>query len=577
MHAARRLLFALGLSVLLPFAVPAQAPGKDVVIMLDVSGSMRKGGLFDFVKHEISSLVESFSLGDRIIVYSFADDVALLEDRVLEKATDLGAIDGRLSATAANGRYTYLTKAVETAFERIEQSQSRDPRRRTEVWILTDGKNEPPPAAGQGALTFEKLVSLYKGKIDQRKTAFNLVTFGEHQASADSTALAQIGVNSRQTTRELKPVFGSITLTPSEQELFLATAGKADTLSIVLQVVRAGRKDPTALSFAIPDLPSWAKPVSNWRTLVSSDTTSVRLSLAVQPPPTLTSTAHLELRPISDDAGWTYNPTAVSVLVTPRPPLKVRWTPPASWVMTQSGNSATRSDTVKIDNPGTQPLVLRLSAVGENAPLFKISPDSLTVPPGAFEAPVDVSFKVMPGVTSVGLRLLGPVGTIAEPDTGVRVALSLVPLHTHPPYGLYTAIALLVLFAVLVLYFRSRPKFETDVTLDRLNENGETVETIALSGLQGVMRGPIVLSRDAALPSVVNDGVQIYPGLGTVRLVALAAEIKRSAADDAEKELVLSDDETFLIQGERYRIHVPMPSIDLPMDSTSTDASPAGA
>ncbi|KAL7515949.1 hypothetical protein ACHAWX_001012 [Stephanocyclus meneghinianus] len=156
-----------------PWFVAASSGPKDVVLVIDVSGSMHKGRQMELAKEAASIIVETLSVADRFAIVTFSD-----------KASMIGVEEGLIRATAENKEImmehikslthkggTNFYDAFKTAFDTIEQTVKDELTTGCNVAILfmTDGKISTGPGENE-------TISLVNQRIENLKTNFNQAT-----------------------------------------------------------------------------------------------------------------------------------------------------------------------------------------------------------------------------------------------------------------------------------------------------------------------------------------------------------------------------------------------------------------
>ncbi|KAL7486287.1 hypothetical protein ACHAW6_011887 [Cyclotella cf. meneghiniana] len=157
-----------------PWFVAASSGPKDVVLVLDVSGSMDGYGRMDVAKDAARTIVETLSFADRFAVITFSDDASQIGGETgLIRATDENKkkmMEHINNLTAGPGE-TNFYDAFATAFDTIEQTIRDELTNECNVAILfmTDGEI----TAGPGE---DEIISLANQRIQNIKTNFNQTT-----------------------------------------------------------------------------------------------------------------------------------------------------------------------------------------------------------------------------------------------------------------------------------------------------------------------------------------------------------------------------------------------------------------
>ncbi len=132
------------------FLVLAQERAPTAVIyLLDVSGSMKKGGLFENIKGRLKELVEEMDIGDQVVLITFGNekDTGPVLDIPIDNKNDIKYVKGRIDALKAESPWTWMSKAFEVTKNKAEDIRAKVPHGRIMIYILTDCINDPPPHA----------------------------------------------------------------------------------------------------------------------------------------------------------------------------------------------------------------------------------------------------------------------------------------------------------------------------------------------------------------------------------------------------------------------------------------------
>lgn len=174
-------------------APPLPAAGtersSDVIVVLDLSGSMNDGEVLDQVTGYLArELVRPIlKVGDRFSLIGFGERATLLFDREIAAARDLDAVEAQLRGLVADQDYTDMGTALETLDAALE-SRKNDPRRQVALFV-TDGKNAPPPASpysGKDLSLDERFLATGK-KISAKGWRLYVIGLGE---DTDAPAVA---------------------------------------------------------------------------------------------------------------------------------------------------------------------------------------------------------------------------------------------------------------------------------------------------------------------------------------------------------------------------------------------------
>ena len=177
----KNLIISLTLFILC-FPHTVKASNYDRILVVDISGSMRRDNLHERIKRAFREYVAKCRIGDRIILMTFGSDVNPgVEDRVIREAEDIAEIQRKIDEFQFNDQWTWMTKAFDIIFKRVIDLHKAYPDRKKEIYIFTDGNNEPPPGH-EDDFTFEEIIEKY-GEIvkkmgEEGKTFIYVVMFG---------------------------------------------------------------------------------------------------------------------------------------------------------------------------------------------------------------------------------------------------------------------------------------------------------------------------------------------------------------------------------------------------------------
>lgn len=150
----------------------------DRIIVIDISGSMKRGGLAERVKASCKEYLKKIKIGERVIIMTFGTDVNPgLEDREIKGLKDIEELQGKIDQLSFNDKYTWMTKAFDVIAKRLEELQKAFPDRPKYVVIFTDGINEPPPGY-EGEFTFEEILETHFKTFTKENTFIYVVTLG---------------------------------------------------------------------------------------------------------------------------------------------------------------------------------------------------------------------------------------------------------------------------------------------------------------------------------------------------------------------------------------------------------------
>lgn len=123
---------------------------KDIVLVLDVSGSMvgQAGGrdILDKVKRSINDYVDQVEDGDRVTFVTFEADVKIFPTVLVDDDNDRDILKKYISMTEAKGLWTYTHRMMMKVFDEAEKLGKEKSGRPTEIVIMTDAIDDPPPS-----------------------------------------------------------------------------------------------------------------------------------------------------------------------------------------------------------------------------------------------------------------------------------------------------------------------------------------------------------------------------------------------------------------------------------------------
>lgn len=234
---------------------------KDIIFLVDLSGSIRKDNLFQKVKDVLNSTVNSsVTVGDNVTIMGFDSKVYLFAEKHINNISDKFALNGIVSSLEAKGQWTYLTNALEIAAQKIDKLMTENPKKIKLLYLLTDGKNDPPPNI-KNPITYQDLIDKYF-KVWTAKNSF--------------TYIFKFGVNGVDTAQEnfikkINPIVGDINrlefsiaaLIPQRIEKTLKSDAKEIQDTIKLSVGVSYLKEP--ISFKLSSSKDLTLEESNFR------------------------------------------------------------------------------------------------------------------------------------------------------------------------------------------------------------------------------------------------------------------------------------------------------------------------
>eukprot|EP00804_Cyclotella_cryptica_P019042 CCRYP_014462-RA/>CCRYP_014462-RA protein AED:0.00 eAED:0.00 QI:131/1/1/1/1/1/2/705/532 len=156
-----------------PWFVAASSGPKDVVLVVDISGSMHIGRRMELAKDAASTIVQTLSVADRFAIVTFSDDALQIGgEKGLIRATDENKkmmMEHIETLTHKGGTNFYA--AFKAAFDAIERTIKDELTTGCNVAILfmTDGTISTGPGE-------DETISLVNQRIENLKTNFNQTT-----------------------------------------------------------------------------------------------------------------------------------------------------------------------------------------------------------------------------------------------------------------------------------------------------------------------------------------------------------------------------------------------------------------
>ena len=119
---------------------------------------MLAGGAFREAKADLKRYVGSLSAGDHVLILAFDDEISIVVDSTITGAGGTRAIKRRIDSLKASGPWTYMTMALARAATQVERMQAAAPQMKQSIYLLTDGKNDPPPGLEGSPLSFADIL-----------------------------------------------------------------------------------------------------------------------------------------------------------------------------------------------------------------------------------------------------------------------------------------------------------------------------------------------------------------------------------------------------------------------------------
>lgn len=144
-------------------SVHASPPPKDLILLIDTSGSVRRANLVPKIQESVKQVLHSHSSeGDRVRIYTFDKDVRGVIDETIRSPEDRERISNSLGHLEAYGKWTHLASALERGLQDASDVRRDQPGRKVQIILYTDGRNDPPPSAKGGrSVTFDDLLKRY--------------------------------------------------------------------------------------------------------------------------------------------------------------------------------------------------------------------------------------------------------------------------------------------------------------------------------------------------------------------------------------------------------------------------------
>ena len=153
----------------------------NAIFIVDTSKTMRKDGLFEKVKQALDDYVSKTNIGDHILIMAFDDNPRDVIESDVQGSEDLKRIRNSIQSMEANGEWTYMTSAIDVSATRIDKMQRDHPNNLTQIVLMTDGKNDPPPEHRdpQNTISFEDIVKNHFDTFTKNNTYIYFLTFGK--------------------------------------------------------------------------------------------------------------------------------------------------------------------------------------------------------------------------------------------------------------------------------------------------------------------------------------------------------------------------------------------------------------
>lgn len=166
------------LVILLLCPLTEAAAAENKIFLIDTSGSMRKGGLFENIKSKLKELVRE-SMGSHVQILTFDENVETVVDRRLNAPEDIDAALRDIDGLKATGPWTWMTEAFKKTLKAAEdlKGPNKYPKEPLIIYLLTDGRNDPPPQVNEPPLEFVGLLKDYFGDFKIQDTYIYLLSY----------------------------------------------------------------------------------------------------------------------------------------------------------------------------------------------------------------------------------------------------------------------------------------------------------------------------------------------------------------------------------------------------------------
>lgn len=148
------LMLALTVTAVRPRMAHA-APGKDYVIVIDISTSMED--IFDDVKRLSKRTIARASVGDNVAVITFGEEATLLDRKQIRGKSDLEKLQRRIDELYPTDYATYINQGLEKGLNELRYLFEKNPDRERVLLWLSDDKDNPPDALGDDFITLDQL------------------------------------------------------------------------------------------------------------------------------------------------------------------------------------------------------------------------------------------------------------------------------------------------------------------------------------------------------------------------------------------------------------------------------------
>ncbi|HPG52628.1 MAG TPA: VWA domain-containing protein, partial [Spirochaetota bacterium] len=127
----------------------AARQSKDIILVLDTSLSMvgQAGAqnILDKVKRSIGDYIGQVEEGDRVTFMTFDVDTRIYPTVLINDENDRDILKKYITMTEATGLWTYTYKMIVKVIETADSLEKEKDGRQTEIVIMTDAIDDPPP------------------------------------------------------------------------------------------------------------------------------------------------------------------------------------------------------------------------------------------------------------------------------------------------------------------------------------------------------------------------------------------------------------------------------------------------
>jgi hypothetical protein len=144
------------------------APKNDLILIVDTSGSMKKGNQFQKVRQSIKNLLlESYTKFENVHLVSFSMDSNQILTKKINNNSDLVEVFKSLDVLEAEGKWTNLVGVMNASLENVQRIRKQQEGKNVTLIIYTDGKHDVP--IGHSDLRFSDLLEKYYGDYSPQK------------------------------------------------------------------------------------------------------------------------------------------------------------------------------------------------------------------------------------------------------------------------------------------------------------------------------------------------------------------------------------------------------------------------